>query len=117
MTFEADLFTVLRTVADRVFPDFAEVGTQRPYVTFQQVGGPMLQTLSGEALGVRLPEMQINVWADTRKQALALARSIEAALRGATTFHARPLGEPVCDYDADVPVYGTRQDFSCRHTT
>lgn len=117
MTFEADLFSCLNAVADRVFPDFAPVAAPRPYVTYQQIGGDVINPIGNEKPGVRLPEMQVNVWADTRKQAAQLARAIEDALRAATAFHARPIGEPVYDFDADVPVYGARQDFSCRHNT
>lgn len=117
MTFEADLFTLLKTVTPRVFPDFAPVSTPRPYVTFQQVGGDVLNPLDNAAPGVRMPEIQVNVWSDTRAEAMSLIRSIEAAVRGASTFTARPLGEAVADFDADVPVYGARQDFACRHTT
>ena len=117
MTFEASLYSRLKTVADRVFPDFAPVKTARPYVTFQQVGGAVLNPLNNAAPGVRMPEVQVNVWADTRKQAMELIRAIEGAMRSATAFTARPLGDAVTGYDADVPVYGARQDFSCRHTT
>jgi hypothetical protein len=126
MTFESDLFTVLKSASAtllngdgtaRVFPDFAPVTTARPYVTYQGIGGPILQQLSNAAPGVRLPEIQVTVWADTRAQSLLIARAIEAAMRAATTFFAAPVGEPVADFDADVPVYGCRQDFRCRHDT
>jgi hypothetical protein len=121
MTFEADLFTVLKSadlaLSTRVYPDFAPVSTARPYVTYQQIGGPTINQLSNVGTGVRLPEIQVNVWADTRLQSLSIARSIEAAMRAATAFFAAPIGEPVADYDADIPVYGTRQDFRCRHST
>lgn len=125
MTFEADLFAVLKGASAtllnangtaRVFPDFAPVDTPRPYVTYQQVGGPKLDQLDNGDPGVRFPEMQINVWANTRAQAKVVALAIEAAMRAAPSFTARALGEPVGGFDADVPVYGFRQDFRCRHT-
>ena len=117
MTFEADLYTTLKAVTPRVFPDFAPVSTLRPYVTFQQVGGDVINPLDNSAPGTRLPEVQVNVWSDTRLQAMSLIRAIEDAMRGATAFKARPAGDAVADYDADVPVYGARHDFFCRHTT
>lgn len=117
MTFEADLFTRLKTVCPRVFPDFAPILTPRPYVTWQQVGGDVINPLDNSKPGVRLPEVQINVWADSRLTAMATIRAIEDAMRAATTFHARPLGDAVADFDADMPVYGARQDFACRHHT
>jgi hypothetical protein len=117
MTFETDLFALLKTVSPRVFPDFAPTDTPRPYVTFQQVGGAVLNPLGNEGPGVRLPEVQVNVWSDSRAGAMTLIRAIEAAMRGATAFTARPMGDAVADYDADVPVYGCRQDFLCRHSS
>jgi hypothetical protein len=117
MTFEADLFTRLRTVADRVFPDFAPVTTARPYVTYQQIGGQVVTLLASTAPGIRQSEVQINVWSDTRAESMELAREIEAAMSTATAFTARPAGDVVADYDADVPVYGARQDFRCWHTS
>lgn len=117
MTFEADLYTLLKGVTPRVFPDFAPAGTTRPYVTWQQVGGAVVNDIANTAPGVRLPELQVNVWANTRAEAMSLIRSIEDAMRGATAFSARPIGDAVADFDADVPVYGARQDFRCRHTS
>jgi len=117
MTFEANLKTVLAVVTPRVFPDFAPVSTTRPYVTYQQVGGEVLNLLQNVPSGVKYAEMQINVWSDTRAEAVQIANAIEDAMRAATTFFAKPTSAFIADYDADVPVYGTHQDFSCRWTT
>jgi hypothetical protein len=38
-------------------------------------------------------------------------------MRLTTAFQARPIAAAVADYDADIPVYGCRQDFSAWHTT
>lgn len=117
MTFEADLKAVLDDVSPRVFPDFAPVKTMRPYVTYQQIGGQVVNPLAGTAPGQRNSEMQITVWSSTRAESLQLSRAIEDALRAATAFTARPLSAAIADYDVDIPVYGARQDFSCWHTT
>lgn len=115
MSFETDLFGVLDAVAPgAVFPDFADVGTDRPYITFQAIGGPVLNTLGGEATGLRTQEWQVNVWADTRLQARSLIRAVEAAMRATSAFFAEPVSEPVDDFDADIPVYGSLQSFRCR---
>ena len=45
MTFEADLYTLLKTVTPRVFPDFAPVTTASVYVTFQQIGGDVINLI------------------------------------------------------------------------
>ena len=116
MTVEADLKALLALDCPRTFPDFAPVGTTRPYVTFQQVGGDAMNYVDDTAPGIKHGEFQVNVWADNRASAAALALAIEARLRAATQFQARPISAPVSDFDADVPVYGTRQDFSIHST-
>ncbi|GAB3763476.1 hypothetical protein GCM10028796_17030 [Ramlibacter monticola] len=121
MTFEADLVTLLKAAAPalgtRVFPDFAPVSATRPYVTFQQVGGDVLNPIANGAPGKRNSEIQINVWSNTRSEALQISRAIEDAMRAATAFQARPIAAAVSDYDADIPVYGCLQSFGCWHTT
>lgn len=116
MTVEADLKTLLTLDCARVFPDFAPVGTVRPYVTYQQVGGEAINFVDNATPDLKHGEFQINVWADSRPTAAALMLAIEARMRGATAFTARPIGAPISDYDADVPVYGARQDFSVHST-
>jgi hypothetical protein len=121
MGFEADLFTVLKAAAPdvgtRVFPDFAPTSTTRPYITYQQIGGDVINPIPNDNPSHRNALIQVNVWANTRLQAMALSRAIEVAMRGATAFIARPIGAPACDYDADFPVYSAAQDFSCWHTS
>jgi hypothetical protein len=115
VSFETDLYAVLNAVApDAVFPDFAPVDTPRPYITYQGIGGPILNQVNGAGTGLRSPELQINVWADTRLEARNTIRAVEAAMRAAPAFDAEPMGEPVDDFDADIPVYGSLQSFRCR---
>lgn len=111
MAVETQLYDVLKVLCIRTFPDFADVGTARPYVTFQGIGGSSLRFLDKTAPDKRESEIQINVWANTRAESLSLSRQIEDALCAATVFNAMPQGEPVSDFDADIPVYGCRQDF------
>lgn len=112
MTVEADIRTALVAVCPRVFPDFAPVSTMRPYITYQQVGGQALNYLEATAPNLKHGDFQINVWADTRASAASVALQVEAAMRAATAFSARPASAPVSDFDAEIPVYGSRQDFS-----
>lgn len=117
MTFEADLFTLLKTVTPRVFPDFAPVSTAKPYCTYQQIGGEVLNMVANVAPGVRNAMLQITVWSSTRAEALQISRAIEDAMCTATVFKAaRPLSAAVADYDAEIPIYGCRQDFTVWHT-
>jgi hypothetical protein len=112
MSIESDLCALLEARCPRTFPGFAPVSTPRPYVTYQGIGGRPLRYVDNTAADKRNSVKQINVWADTLKEALILARQIEEDLCAASQFTAIPESEPIEDYDADVPVYGTRQDFS-----
>jgi hypothetical protein len=112
MTVEADIYTVLSAICPRTFPDVAPTSTARPYVTFQQIGGQVINPLANEVPDKQNGEFQISVWADTRAQASSTMLQIEAAMRQATTFHAKPLSAPASDHDPDMQLYGSRQDFS-----
>ncbi|MBD8531574.1 MULTISPECIES: DUF3168 domain-containing protein [unclassified Massilia] len=112
MTLEEKLFAELVAVCSRVFPDFASTGTERPYVTFQQIGGQSIACLDNTLPSKENADMQINVWADSRKQAKTLILAIEARLTGATTIQASPQGAAVSDFDADMARYCSRQDFN-----
>lgn len=113
MTVEASLYALLAPLcSNRVFPDVAPTSTTRPYITYQQIGGQ-----SPWFLGRALPSkhnavVQVNVWASTRIAAAALALQVEYTLVAATAFDAEPIGALVSDYDEDLGLYGTRQDFS-----
>lgn len=112
MSMESDLFTLLQTVCPRVFPDFAPTTTPRPYVTYQAIGGDSLNYVDNAAPDARNTTVQVNVWSNTRKEATALIRQIEDAMRVSALFSARAVSEPMHDFDADMPVYGCSQDFT-----
>ena len=113
MTVEADLFNALKAlVANRAFPDVAPAGTVRPYITYQQAGGESVVFMERAAASMKNGRFQVNVWADTRGSAAALALQIENTLIAATTMQATPLGSPVGAYEEDTNLFGTRQDFS-----
>lgn len=116
MTMESDLTATLKTVAPRVFPDFAPSGTAAPWITYQHIGGQPLQFVDGSPADKRHTLVQINVWSATRLQALELVRQVEAAVCNlvATPFTAQPMGEPISTFEDDVtpPLYGCMQDFS-----
>ncbi len=113
---EPDLRGVLMNVCPRVFPDFAPTLTQRPYVTFQLVGGPTHRFLNGSAGNKRTTRVQVNVWSDSRTESMSLIREIEDAVSTSPLFSAVPQSEPLTDFDADVPVYGAIQDFLIHST-
>lgn len=112
MEIEKAIRDVILPLCPRVFYDFAPVETQRPYVTFQQIGGMAPVYVEGTLPDAKNGEFQINVWANKRLEASALMLQIESALVAAAGFQAKPLGGAVSDADPDVPVYGSRQDFT-----
>lgn len=112
MSLESDLVTLLKTLCPRVFPDVAPTDTQRPYITWQQIGGEALVYVEGATLNRRNAEVQINAWADTRAQANALSLQVEAALVAAAGLQARPQGALIAAHDEDTDLRGAQQDFS-----
>lgn len=109
---EIDLKTLLRAICPRSYPDFAPVSTARPYVTYQQFGGEAPAFLDKTVPSKENAEFQINVWSDSRLEAKTIIKQIEVAMIGATAFQARPIAACASDFDADVPVYCSRQDFT-----
>jgi hypothetical protein len=111
-TLEEKLYAVLTAICPRVFPDFAPVDTPRPYVTFQQFGGEVIDFITQDVPALENAAMQVNVWADSRVEAKATILLVEAALIGSTTLQASPQAAAVSDFDADMERYCSRQDFS-----
>ena len=114
MSMEADLTALLHTVCTRVHPDVAPPGTPLPYATYQHIGGESLVFLDNTPGDKRNSLVQINVWSARRLESLALIRQIEDALRAATAFTARSLGEPLGQFEEDPQQnrYGALQRFS-----
>lgn len=113
MTVEADIAAALTgLVSGRVFPDIAPPSTVRPYITYQQVGGQTLQPLDNSLPDKKNGRFQLDVWADTRLAAAALALQVEAALVGSAVFTCRALGAHANRHEPDERLYGTTQDFS-----
>jgi Protein of unknown function (DUF3168) len=94
----------------RVFPDVAPENTQRPWITYQAVGGQAANAIDGPADRMNT-RTQVNVWADSRPAATALMLQIIAALC-VPAIGGLPLGAPVSDYEPDTKLYGSRLDFS-----
>lgn len=114
MSVEAKLTAVLMTIVPRTYPDVAPVSTPRPYLTYQHIGGVPWRFLDGAAADRRHSMIQVNVWADSRQQALALMRNVEDAVCNSPDFVAQPDSEPVGDVE-DIDgrmLYGCMQDFS-----
>lgn len=112
MTLEERLVALLTPICPRTFPDFAPTDTQRPYVTWQQIGGQSLDFMEGAVASKENALVQINVWSDRRTEAKAVIKLIEEAFVTAKTLQASPTAAAASDADPDMARYCARQDFS-----
>lgn len=113
MSVETTIFEALRgLVNDRVFPDVAPEETQRPYITYQQVGGESVNFVDATVPTKKNGRWQINVWADSRLDAAPLARLVEDTLRVIPELQTTVLGAPIARYDEETKLRGMTQDFS-----
>ena len=112
MSLETDLHTLLSGICPRVFPDVADEGATRPFVTWQGLTGYVLRDISNTPADKRNTIMQINVWANTRLEAVTMIRQIEDAMYQSSSFVAYPETEPLSSYDPDPPTYGSIQRFT-----
>ena len=113
MTPEEHIYSVLQHLAGgRVFPDVAEAGTDKPYITYQAVGGAPLNFLSGDRPDKQPVRMQVNVWAERRTEASEVGMLVEDAMRSAGHLQVEVLTGRVATYDEQTNLRGTMQDFS-----
>ena len=113
MSLESDLSTALSALcSDKCFPDVAPPGTAPPWITYQQVGGSVINAIDGSTMpGKARARIQVNVMHATRISANALMRQVEAALR-ASPFFAEVEGDLIAIYDEENEYRGAAQDFS-----
>lgn len=97
-------------VSGRCYPDTAPVGTAKPYMTYQNIGGTPIDPINGSDPGSEFARLQFNVWADTRLAANALMRSLIAALR-VDPVSGRPIGGLIGRYDELGKLRGAQQDI------
>lgn len=113
MSLETDFVAVLQTQCPRVFPAEAPVNTTRPFVTWEHIGGDPLRYMDNTAAAQRLALLQVNSYASTKAETIALAKAIEDALCASSTVTARPNGGMRGDHSSDVEpaLYWALQDF------
>jgi hypothetical protein len=115
MTIESDVHAAIAAVCPRVFPVLAPVRTQRPYVTVQNVGGVPTYWMDRTPADKRLLRLFVKCWANSKAEALALARQVEVAMMAAhPTFTARVESELMDDVETDVEpwLYSELQEFT-----
>lgn len=112
MTVEADLIAALGTlVSDRVYKMEAPEGVERPYITYQQVGGQTVSFLERAMPSKKHGRFQINCWSDSAATTAALMLAVESAVVLAPAFQAEAISAP---FDVDgsmVDLFGQQQDF------
>jgi hypothetical protein len=113
MSVESDLYTVLKgLVSNRCFPDFAPLGTVRPFITFEQVGGEALSFIDGTLPDKKHGRFEIGVYADSRASCAAVALQVESVMAAATVFQSTAIHAPISDYADEVKIYSSTQNFS-----
>jgi hypothetical protein len=68
-------------IAKRIFPDFFPQSEQLPAIAYTLEDDSSQQTLQGPS-GMRAAIYQINIWADARREVMAVARELRLALDG-----------------------------------
>jgi hypothetical protein len=68
-------------VTRRIFPDYFPQSEQLPAIAYTLEDDSSQQTQQGPS-GMREVVYQINVWADTRREVMAVAREVRSALDG-----------------------------------
>lgn len=113
MTVESDIFDTLKgLVGNRCYPDFAPIGTVRPFITYEQAGGDALYFLDGALPDKKHGRFEIGVYADSRASCAAIALQVEAAMAAATAFQSTAIHAPISDYASEVKIYSSTQNFS-----
>lgn len=100
-------------VSTRIYPVKAPQNVAHPYITFQQITGGYVNSLSGYS-GLRSPLYQVDVWADDYPGATDIAKAVRQAMDAATTIKTVLIEERE-DYENDTSLYRVSQDFSIWH--
>lgn len=112
MTPHEKIFSVLGELAGgRVFPGIAEPDTPTPYITFQVIGGPPINFVTGETPAKRFVRVQINVWSATSIEAFEVTAHVESALRAETALQTEALTSAGDTYDELTEYRGAMQEF------
>lgn len=114
---EETLYTALSPlVGGRVSPDFAEVGTELPFIVYNRIGGSVIKPLNKSLPDKEVAMVQIDVWHTTRLAASTLAKQVEDTLRQLESVAAMPHAAIMYDSDPDLKWYGTKQTFDIAYT-
>ena len=93
MSMEPTFVALLQVRCPRVYPVAAPVNTERPYITWQHIGGQSLRFVDNTAADKRHTMVQVNVWHST----LASAGRNWFRKIGSTTMNAAPKKLPMME--------------------
>lgn len=113
MSLETDLVAVLQGVCPRVYPGTTQANVQRPFLTYEHIGGDPLRYVDNTAAPQRMAWLQVNTWASTKAEALSLSLAVEQALCSAAAFTAAAVGalRGTTQDEVEPVLYGSLQDF------
>lgn len=113
MTVEDTLFaTVGPLCGNRCYPKVAKPGAAKPYVTYDLLPGRAINFVEAAVPGLRNGIFQINCWATTNADAMALARAVEEAMIVKLEFQTTVLNSLATEFNEVAQLYGSRQEFS-----
>lgn len=117
MSVESDIYATLKgLVSNRCYPDFAPLGTVRPFITFEQTGGDSLKNLDGSLPDKKHGRFEVGVYTDTRAQCASISLQVESAMAAATAFNSTAIHAPISDFSSEVLIYSATQNFSIYST-
>ena len=112
MSLETDVVARLQTQCPRVYPSQAPLNTQRPFLTYDHLGGDALRYMDGTAADKRMAQLQITVWAADKPGSVALMLAVEEAMCTAPAFSCSPVGALQSGYEHDGEIYRSFQEFT-----
>lgn len=98
-------------VGTRIYPQWIPDQAKYPAVTFIRISGGQVNSLTGYSC-LENPRIQMDVWAETYKQARDLSTIIHSAMSKATGYVAL-LTDDSDLFEFDIGVYRISMDFSC----
>jgi hypothetical protein len=94
-----------------VRPDIAEASDAPPYVVYSQVSCQNVTSLLGDS-GLSNPLIQIDAYARTKPEVVALKNAIYDAIMASPALAATPRSD-ASGFEPEPKLYRHRQDFSC----
>lgn len=99
------------TIGARVFPDGAPIETPTPFITYERIGGQVVELVASKSPDLKNGRFQFNIWAETREEADLIADRLEVVLMR-PPIRATALGGHSAAADDTTDLRGTQQDFS-----